>query len=200
LRCDGSSSENPVIFLPLLFFLSGDRLSIEGPLPILGGETDGGYEMPAFEEIGKEKQRIADRLARVEAERAKLAEQLNELEIAERVLGRFGKTESGMRRRRGRPAKTAPSAASGAPRARRARAAVSRAGTSLSDAALKTVHAHAQGIAAADVLSYLASQFGMKVRPNHLGIALQRHRRAGRLEQRGALWYPPPQTSEAAPA
>ncbi len=163
--------------------------------------------MPTLDEIGKEKQRIADRLARVEAERAKLAEQLNELEIAERVLGRFGKAEPGMRRRRGRPAKAAPSAVGAAPKARRAapqarraRAAVSPSGISLSDAALKTVQTHAQGISAADVLGYLASQFGMKVRPNHLGIALQRHRRAGRLEQRGSLWYPPHRTGEPAAA
>jgi hypothetical protein len=163
--------------------------------------------MPALDEIGKEKQRIADRLARVEAERARLAEQLNELEIAERVLGRFGKAEPGVRRRRGRPAKTAPSAAAAAPkgrraasRPRRARAVVSPSGVSLSDAALKTVQAHAQGISAADVLGNLASQYGLKVRPNHLGIALQRHRRAGRLEQRGSLWYPPHRSGEAASA
>jgi hypothetical protein len=27
------------------------------------------------------------------------------------------------------------------------------------------------------------------VRLNHLGMALQRHRRAGRLEQRDGLWF-----------
>jgi hypothetical protein len=27
------------------------------------------------------------------------------------------------------------------------------------------------------------------VRPNHLGMALQRHRRSGLLEQRGVLWF-----------
>jgi hypothetical protein len=32
---------------------------------------------------------------------------------------------------------------------------------------------------------------GMTVRPNHLGIALQRHRRAGRLENRDQRWYLP---------
>ena len=47
--------------------------------------------MATVEEIGQEKQRIAERLARLDAERAKLAEQLNELEIAERVLSRFGR-------------------------------------------------------------------------------------------------------------
>ncbi len=48
-------------------------------------------KMATVEEIGQEKQRIAERLARLDAERAKLAEQLNELEIAERVLSRFGR-------------------------------------------------------------------------------------------------------------
>jgi hypothetical protein len=33
--------------------------------------------------------------------------------------------------------------------------------------------------------------FPMTVRPNHLGIALQRHRRAGRLENRDQRWYLP---------
>jgi hypothetical protein len=32
----------------------------------------------------------------------------------------------------------------------------------------------------------------MTVRPNHLGIALQRHRRDGRLENRDQRWYLPP--------
>jgi len=31
----------------------------------------------------------------------------------------------------------------------------------------------------------------MAVRPNHLGIALQRHRRAGRLENRDQRWVLP---------
>jgi hypothetical protein len=29
----------------------------------------------------------------------------------------------------------------------------------------------------------------MTVRPNHLGMALQRHRRAGQLENRNQRWY-----------
>jgi len=46
--------------------------------------------MASIEEIGQEKQRISERLARLDAERTRLADQLNELEIAERVLTRFG--------------------------------------------------------------------------------------------------------------
>ena len=48
--------------------------------------------MATLDEIGQEKQRISERLARLDAERTKLADQLNELEIAERVLTRFGGT------------------------------------------------------------------------------------------------------------
>jgi hypothetical protein len=145
-------------------------------------------EMAALEEIGQEKQRIAERLARLDMERAKLADQLNELEIAERVLSRFGTGGAPIeRRRRGRPARTTPSAAG----ERRTRSAKAAPGPSLSDAALKAIEANREGATAAEILGYLASEFGMTVRPNHLGIALQRHRRAGRLETRDSRWYLP---------
>jgi hypothetical protein len=55
---------------------------------------------------------------------------------------------------------------------------------SLSDATLKAVQAHDEGATASEVLNYLSREFGMAVRPNHLGMALQRHRRAGRLDNR----------------
>jgi hypothetical protein len=149
--------------------------------------------MATVEDIGQERQRIAERLARLDAERAKLAEQLNELDIAERVLSRFGRSATAaVRGRRGRPARPAPPAAS----ERRARTPQARApqpapGLSLSDATLKAVQAHGAGATAAEVLTYLSREFGMAVRPNHLGIALQRHRRAGRLESRDSRWHLP---------
>ena len=46
--------------------------------------------MTTLDEIGQEKQRISERLARLNVERTRLGEQLNELETAERVLTRFG--------------------------------------------------------------------------------------------------------------
>jgi hypothetical protein len=144
--------------------------------------------MATVDEIGQEKQRISERLARLDAERTKLADQLNELEIAERVLTRFGgKAPPAERRRRGRPA-AAPQAASGQ---RRARGGQPAAAVSLSDATLRAVQAHGEGATANDVMSYLSREFGMTVRPNHLGIALQRHRRAGRLENRDQKRYLP---------
>jgi hypothetical protein len=145
--------------------------------------------MATVDEIGQEKQRIAERLARLDAERMKLAEQLNELEITERVLTRFGgKPDTTERRRRGRPAATAAPAPRGQ---RRARAGQEVSNVSLSDATLQAVQAHGEGATANDVMNYLSREFGMTVRPNHLGIALQRHRRAGRLENRDQRWFLP---------
>jgi hypothetical protein len=145
--------------------------------------------MATLDEIGQEKQRISERLARLDAERTKLGDQFNELEIAERVLTRFGgKAEMTERRRRGRPARTAPTAPV---TPRRARGGQQAPSVSLSDATLQAVRAHGEGATANEVLNYLSREFGMTVRPNHLGIALQRHRRAGRLENRDQKWYLP---------
>jgi hypothetical protein len=144
--------------------------------------------MATSDEIGRERQRVSEQLARLDAERAKLANELNELEITERVLTQFGRTAGTIeRRRRRRPAKTAP-VAGVASTARRRRQAPTVA---LRDAVLSAVEAHRGGATANDVLTYLSREFGMTVRPNHLGIALQRHRRAGRLELRDQRWHLP---------
>jgi hypothetical protein len=150
--------------------------------------------MATVDEIGEEKKRIAERLARLDADRAKLAQQLEELEIAERVLSRFGMAQPAERRRRGRPARGAPAATA----ERRPRAAKPADELSLSDATLRAVAAHGGGATAAEVMTYLSHELGMAVRPNHLGIALQRHRRAGRLENRDQRWFLPQSAQENA--
>jgi len=141
-----------------------------------------------LDDIQQERQQLAERLARIDAERAKLAEQLAELEAAERVLARFTKARSSPMRG-GRRASATQNTAAAEPRRRR-RAAPKPAGVSLADATLRAVAAHGHGASAEEVRKFLADQFGMQVRANHLGMALQRHRRAGRLEQRELLWYP----------
>src|SRR5205807_3531413 len=101
--------------------------------------------MATLDEIGQEKQRISERLARIDAERTKLADQLSELEITERVLTRFGgSAETADRRRRGRPARTAPAAgpqraAQRAPQRRARGGQQAAASVSLSDATLQAV-------------------------------------------------------------
>jgi hypothetical protein len=114
-------------------------------------------------EIEREKNRISERLARVEAERTKLADQLSELEVTERVLTRFGgSADTAAARRRGRPARTAP-AAGGQRRARSGKPAPS---LSLSDATLQAIRAHPQGATVNEILGHLSREFGMAVRPN----------------------------------
>ena len=141
--------------------------------------------MAALDDIAQERQRLSERLAKLDTDRAKLAEQLAELEAAERVLSRF--TQAKPRRGR-RAAPTAPqppqppsrvvAAADGVARRRRWRHchwAMQPCGRSR----------RRGGTSAEDVRQYIADKFGMQVRPNHLGMALQRHRRAGlRLDQR----------------
>jgi hypothetical protein len=156
--------------------------------------------MSTLDDIAQERQLLAERLARIDGERAKLAEQLAELEAAERVLSRFTKARPQPARRGRRAAaaeaKTQTAGPAAAPRrGRRGRRAGSKAapkaaGVSLGDATLRVVAAHGHGISADEVRKFLADELGMQVRPNHLGMALQRHRRAGRLEQRDQLWYP----------
>jgi len=82
----------------------------------------------------QEKQRISQRLARLDAEREKLSGALDELEIAERVLARFGgKAVTTEKRRRARPAKMTPGAAAAEGRGRSDQKAP---GVSISDACL----------------------------------------------------------------
>jgi hypothetical protein len=131
----------------------------------------------------QEKQRIAETLGRLDTERTKLADQLSELEIAERVLTRFGAAAESQKGRR--PERTAL----GPTRQRRGRAIQQARSVSLSTATLQAVQAHPEGATATEIITYLSRQFGSTVRPNHLAIALQRHRRADRLENRDQRWY-----------
>jgi hypothetical protein len=122
----------------------------------------------------------------LDPERTRLAQQLNELEIAERVLARFGQMPqtAGRSGPSGRTASAAPEK-----RQRRARGGQPLADVSLSDATLRAVEAHGGGASISEVLNYLTREFGMTVRPNRLDVALKRHRRAGRLEDRDQRWH-----------
>jgi hypothetical protein len=144
--------------------------------------------MAILDQIAQERQRISERLTRVDAERTKLSGQLDELEVTERALKRFGGNGVAAEKPRKRAVAKAATAAVATPRAGRGQQAK---GTSLGDATLKAVQAHAKGISIDEVRKFLSQKFGLTVRPNHLGSALQRHRRAGRLENRDQRWYLP---------
>jgi hypothetical protein len=144
--------------------------------------------MRMLDQIGQEKQRIIEQLTRLDTEHAKLSVQLNELEIAQRAVGRFGeKAIAPKKQRRAR----APTAAPAIGAERGAQAGQQTEVISLGDATLKAVRAHAKGASTDVLLKYLSRRFGMTVRPNHLSGALNRHERAGRLEHRDQRWYLP---------
>jgi len=149
--------------------------------------------MPVLDDIAAERQRLAERLARVDTERQKLADQLAELDAAERVVSRFTPTKA-VTPRVGRRARGADATEPAAAPARRGRAgggrgkAKAKPSMGLGDATLRTVEALGNDVSAEQIREHLAREFGMQVRPNHLGMALQRHRRAGRLSERDARW------------
>jgi hypothetical protein len=140
--------------------------------------------MPTLDEITKEKQRVSEALARVDAQREKLTSQLSELEATERVLARYSRS---MQARKPSSA-TMPTAATdaAAPARRRGRpstaiAAGGRRGSSnLSDQVLALATGKTQQEIAAACKG---------ARPNHVGAAIARHKRAGRIEERDGKLY-----------
>jgi hypothetical protein len=142
--------------------------------------------MSILDEITKEKQQVTEALARVEAQREKLASQLVELEATERVLARYSK---GSRVRKTVSARTpmtatnaaAPARAGGRPRSRTTKpTGGQRSSPSLSDQVLALATGKTQQEIAAACKG---------ARPNHVGAAISRHKRAGRVEERNGKLY-----------
>src|SRR5204863_9443149 len=77
--------------LPLHCVHRSDRRRVVLSMLINLYSVSAGKRMSTLDEITKEKQRIGEALARVEAQREKLTGQLSELEAAERVLARYSK-------------------------------------------------------------------------------------------------------------
>ena len=138
--------------------------------------------MATLDEITKEKQRITAALARVDAQREKLAGELGELEATERVLTRYSK--GAQTRRRGRRTATQAAAPAQSGRRRRPTAAKptgsNRGSPSLGDRILALATGKTQQEIAAACKA---------VRANHVGIAIARHKRAGRIEERDGRLY-----------
>ena len=140
--------------------------------------------MSTLEEITKEKQRIGEALARVDAQCQKLTGQLGELEAAERVLARYSKATPA---RKAAAAKT-PTAtkAPAAPRPRRPRTRAEepsggkRTSSTLGDQVLALANGKTQQEIAAACKG---------ARPNHVGGAIARYKRAGRIEERDGKLY-----------
>jgi hypothetical protein len=138
--------------------------------------------MSTLDEITKEKQRVSEALARVDAQRQKLTSQLSELEATERVRGRYGK---GTQARRTAPAKATKAAASARGRGRRPTASAKptagkRSSPSLGD--------HVLALATGKTQQEIAAAC-KGARPNHVGVVIARHKRAGRIEERDGRLY-----------
>jgi hypothetical protein len=138
-----------------------------------------------LDQISAEKTKVSERLARLETERATVATRLTDLETAERVLTRVTKTPAA------RKPTSAAAAAAKAPAASRRRgrppgaAASKPAGRGPSAPSLgERILALATGKTRQEL--YLACP---NDRPNHVGIAVQRHLRAGRVQERDGKLY-----------
>ena len=142
--------------------------------------------MSILDEITKEKQRVTEALARVEAQREKLASQLVELESTERVLARYSKGSGARKIASARTPMTATNAASSARAGGRPRSATTkpvggkRGSPSLNDQVLALATGKTQQEIAAACKG---------ARPNHVGAAISRHKRAGRIEERDGKLY-----------
>jgi hypothetical protein len=141
--------------------------------------------MSTLDEISKEKQRIGEALARADAQREKLAGQLSELEATERVLARYSK---GTQTIKTAPAKTPTAttkAAAVRSRGRRRPAAEKPGGSKRSSSSLgDQVLALATGKTQQEITAACKG-----ARPNHVGAAISRHKRAGRIEERDGKLY-----------
>jgi cell wall-associated NlpC family hydrolase len=142
--------------------------------------------MSTLDEITKEKQRVSEALARVDAQREKLTGQLSELEATERVLTRYSKgtqvTKTASARTPTPPTKVVdPARSRERTRPTNAKAVVGKRGTqSLSDQVLALSSGKTQREIAAACKG---------ARPNHVGAAISRHKRAGRIEERDGKLY-----------
>ena len=152
--------------------------------------------MSTLDEITKEKQRIGEALARVDAQRDKLTSQLSELEATERVLARYSK---GSRPRRTASAKTpttaTKTAAPARPRRRRRTTTGKPAGAKRSSSTLgDQVLALATGKTQQEIAAACKG-----ARPNHVGVVIARHKRAGRIEERDGRLYATPSAGTTQP-
>ena len=155
--------------------------------------------------IAAEKTRITERIAKIDIERSRLTGQLNDFEAAERVMTQFTPAGGAPQRTRGRPKKEAiqteaPTTANKTPAdkattptttaGRRSRVAKAKTGTiSLSEAVLTACGTFPGGAPQSNILPVVEQLLGNPVRANHLGIALARLARAGRVENRGGTWF-----------
>jgi len=131
--------------------------------------------MSKLDEITKEKQRISEALGRVDVQREKLTSQLGELEATERVLARYST---------GTPTRKKAAASARSPRRSRTTATKPVGGRRTASTLGEQVLALANGKTQQEIAAACKG-----ARPNHVGVAIARHKRAGRIEERDGRLY-----------
>ena len=142
--------------------------------------------MTTLDQITQEKQRLGEALTRLDAKREKLVSRLSELETVEPVLARYSK---GTQPRRTASAKMSTTGAEAAAPARRRggrrSATPNSAGRGRNSPSLNDqVLALATGKTQQEITTACKG-----ARPNHIGAAIARHKRAGRVEERDGKLY-----------
>jgi hypothetical protein len=162
-----------------------DLTPLKATMPIITPTT--------LDQISAEKTKVSERLARLDTDRATVATQLTDLETAERVLTRVSKTPPARRPTSAAATKAnAATAAQGRGRPPKAATRESAGRKPNAPSLGERVLALATGKTRQDL--YLACP---NDRPNHIGISVQRHLRAGRIQERDGKLYA---TSPAAQA
>jgi hypothetical protein len=138
-----------------------------------------------LDQIIGEKTKISERLARLDTDHAAVATRLTDLETAERVLTRVSKPPPA------RKTTSAAAAAAKSPTASRGRGRPPRAAASKSAAREPSAPSLGERVLAlatgrTQQELYLACP---NDRPNLVGIAVQRHLRAGRIQERAGKLY-----------
>ena len=142
--------------------------------------------MSTLDEITEEKQRVSEALARVDEQRGKLSSQLAELEATERVLARYSKGTPARKTASAKTPTTATKAAAPARSSRRLRTTAARpaSGKRAASTLGEQVLALANGKTQQEIAAACKG-----ARPNHVGVAVARHKRAGRIEERDGKLY-----------
>jgi hypothetical protein len=140
--------------------------------------------MSTLDEISKEKQRVSEALARLDAQRERLAGQLGELEATERVLARYTKGTQARKTPSAKAPITATEPATPARQRGRTTAAKPSSGQRSSSNLGDQVLALATGKTQQEITAACKG-----ARPNHVGAAIARHKRAGRIEERAGKLY-----------
>lgn len=141
--------------------------------------------MSILDEITKEKQRVGEALARVDAQRERLTSQLSELEATERVLTRYG---GGTSPRRTASANTQTTARQATPPERRGGRRTAAAKPSRGKRSTPSLGDRVLALATGKTQQEITAAC-KGARPNHVGVVIARHKRAGRIEERDGKLY-----------